>query len=75
MEIPDLIPVENLDGYARDTKSGAIICTDIKKLQAYKKNKEQRRRVEALEKDVTEIKRQLMGMADTLEKILDRLPT
>ena len=58
----------NIEGIFKDSESGALISTDSQKLQAYKKKKQDARRINILEHEVKALKRELQEIKMLLKR-------
>ena len=56
----------------RDTQTKAILNTDVQALNKYKQERALHRKVEALSKEIVEIREILIRVCDKLEKIEKR---
>lgn len=65
------IPVENQDGFYRDTRSGAIVNRNHLEFQSYVKQRQKlnsdKERIDKLENDVSDIKSMLNNIVDLLQ--------
>ena len=70
------IPVENQDGFYRDTTTRAIINTNKKDYQLYMANREKmlsdKQRIDELEVKVDSLKDDISDIKDLLLKIVDK---
>jgi len=74
-----MIPVEGMDGYFRDSSTGAIINKNNLEFQSYIKNREkvseERERINSLQNEVSNLKDDVSDIKSMLLNITDLLNT
>lgn len=72
-----LIPVEGMEGYFRDSRTGAIINTNNLEFQSYVKKREklseERERIDSLQSEVIGLKNDVNDIKSMLNTITDLL--
>ena len=66
----DYLKIENLPDLVKDTRSGAILNTNVKALEAYRKKREKSDKVDRLETEVNSIKQNIDELKSLLLAVL-----
>jgi len=66
----DYLKIENLPDLVKDSRSGAILNTNVKALEAYRKKREKSDKVDRLETEVNSIKQNIDELKSLLLAVL-----
>ena len=55
----DYLKIENLPDLVKDTRSGAILNTNVRALEAYRKKREKSDKVDKLESEISSLKQNI----------------
>lgn len=72
MAIPRYVPVEGNPNLVRDMKSKAIINTNAEALQAYKKARAHRQRLDSMMDEFEEMKSDLSDIKNLLKALVEK---
>ena len=68
----DLVKVVDAP-FLKDTKTGALVSTDVSGLTAYKKAKARNRLIDSVDTDINTLKKEVSDIKGLLTTILERL--
>lgn len=66
----DYLKIENLPDLVKDTRSGAILNTNVRALEAYRKKREKSDKVDKLESEISSLKQNIDELKSLMLAVL-----